>query len=457
MTSVLSHQLLLSGNSVVLFLLIVIMSCGGSKTITTKTPIDTIPKEIVKVKDTIIPEKKIEMVIEKKEEVIVNSNPFKNATSAKKSKYKIAFILPFSNYEIMRMDLSKIDGQIPRETKQALQYWEGIQLALDNKWKGKNIQLEIEVYDNKKQDSTTEKILKDVREFRPDVIIAPFHTRQASIVADYALEHKTPCFLPYNPSDKVSNNNPYLFKINSSLFNIYKKIYLQELSTEDSSIVKFHFVFKDNIKTEYDLAKSLEKYTNGQIDTNQTKVNRSSKVINFMVVNKGMRYADNLLKERKNILFFPSAEDRYVNTLLGNLSDQKSQYKVYGTPSWEQSELIEKSTFEKVEPMIYGDYYVSDSTLLSTLNKQYIKRIGETMSDDVVRGYDFMNFLAENLNKHGMSMFKTIQENTYRGLGSIYRFKPVIDKKGNIDNFSNDAEYILQYRDGQWGEVEDNK
>ena len=43
-----------------------------------------------------------------------------------------------------------------------------------------------------------------------------------------------------------------------------------------------------------------------------------------------------------------------------------------------------------------------------------------------------------------------IQRETYQGIGSSFLFKPVIDKKGNIDNYENMNQFKLILKDEKW-------
>ncbi|MBP7476912.1 MAG: amino acid ABC transporter substrate-binding protein [Chitinophagales bacterium] len=464
MTSVLNRLLPLNGNSLfIIFASIFIYSCGASKKASDMeverfyTKKNAEAKRIAEVKrDSIIAVKK--SIEEKAAKEAMNKplpNPFeelKPKSSQKKDKYQILVILPFNAGEIWKMDLSKTDNTFPEDPKQCLQYWEGMNLAID-KWKHRGLNIVIDLYDNKKQDSSTINILARHSKNLPDVIIAPFHTRQASIVADFALNHKIPCFLPYNPSDRISNNNPYLFKFNPSLVNIYKHIYHSRLAQEDSSNLKFHIIFKDNIKSELEIAKVFEKYTGGNIDSNQFTIDQNPKVFNFVVTNKKMLLSNHLLQSKKNIILIPSSDDKYINSIITSIKNTKAKVEVYGVPSWENSELLDLKNMASIKPIIYTDYYNTDTISAQLLDNTYRKDFGESLNADVIKGYDAMNFIAENLLNSGINFPHYIQKFTYFGIGSQYKFEPIYDKKKNIDNFENKAWFKLQLLDGEWKNI----
>ena len=449
----------MNGNSYIfIFIFIFIYSCGSSKKANkNKVPVETFTssKNTKKNLDSIITARQkdsialIKSAIEK-----IEKDPFhvlENTIPKKKFEYTILGILPFNAGEIWKLDMSKVDNIIPKEPKQTLQFFEGMYLAIQEYTHGPKINLIL--FDNRKQDSTTENILQKIDLLNPpDLIIAPFHTRQAQIVANFAKKNKIPCFLPYNPSEKISNNNPYLFKTNPSLISIYKKIISEILESADSSKQKIHFVFKDNLKGEADIAKTIEKFTYSKIDTAQIRPDLDPKKINFIVTNKGMRVMENLIRQRKNIFLIPSADDKFINLVIAALKPSNDySYEIYGIPSWERSELLDLKNLENKNTMIFTDYYIgSDSAKFIALNKKYFKLYDEEINDDVIKGYDFMNFLATNLEKYGNNLPFNIQRETYQGIGSSFLFKPVIDKKGNIDNYENMNQFKLILKDEKW-------
>lgn len=454
----------MNGSNLLLFLLLffIQIGCGGSKKTTKskatskavnssiqgiKTDVDTTNKTPL-VQDTFS-----NSLSEEKKEA---KNPFEKSLEKnsiqKKSEYAVVCILPFSSGEIWKLDLAKVDNVIPKEPKQTLQYYEGMHLAMQE-WKNKGLPIHFYLYDNKKQDSATIHILEKIDlKNPPDILIAPFHTKQAQLVAAFAQKHKIPCFLPYNPSDKIANNNPYLFKTNPSLLSIYKRIYKEKTEGPDSAKIKFHFVFKDNVKGEYDLAKSFEKYTQSKIDTAQIRPDLDPKKVNFIVSNKNMKIIENIVRNRTNIYLLPSADDKYINQVLASIKPAPDySFEIYGIPSWENSELLEKEHFMNKKAYIYTDYFIEeDSTEYEALNKTYLKLFGETLNDDVIRGYDFMNFIAGSLDKYGTNFPWAIQENEFSGLGTRLQFKPTIDKKGNVDNFENSRQFKLVFQEDRW-------
>lgn len=461
MTSVRNLLQPLNGNSFLpILILLLIYSCGSSKKTTQqKTPVEVFKedKNYKAKRDSIATVKKADSISDAKSRIeTIEKNPFKqleNKPVEKKKEYNILCILPFNAGELWKMDLSKVDNIMPKEPKQTLQYFEGLYLAMSDIQTGE-VKINFLLHDNKRQDSTTKDILELYQKQKTniDILIAPFHTKQAQIVAEHAKANKIPCFLPYNPSDKISNNNPYLFKINPSLINTYKKIYSEYINGPDSNNIKFHFVYKENVKGENYIAKAIEKYTGSKLDTAQIRPNPDPKKVNFTASNYGMKVVENFVRNRKNIFFIPSADDKYVNTILSVLKPTKDyDIEIYGIPSWESSELLDQKNLENKSSIIYTDYYIDeDSSKYNELNKRYYKLYGESLNDDVIKGYDFMQFLAYSIKTYGESMPLLIQKNTYQGVGSNYLFKPIVDRKGNIDNYENVMQFPLTFKDNKW-------
>jgi hypothetical protein len=95
-------------------------------------------------------------------------HPFKhlqNLEKDKKETYHIAFILP----------IRKKDGSV---NKDALSFWEGVQVALP-RIKKLNAKFKIHIWDNYNSDSITKSIIQnDLMNLPIDVVVAPFYTKE---------------------------------------------------------------------------------------------------------------------------------------------------------------------------------------------------------------------------------------------------------------------------------------
>jgi hypothetical protein len=125
-------------------------------------------------------------------EVIANPYAFLDELKQDRKKvYNIIYILPIRDIKT---------NAIQRD---ALAYWEGVNVAM-TKIKKLNAKFKIHVWDNQKSDSVTKSILNQLENMYVDAIVAPFHTKQALIVAEYCKNNRIPMFLPQNPSDIIA-------------------------------------------------------------------------------------------------------------------------------------------------------------------------------------------------------------------------------------------------------------
>ena len=129
------------------------------------------------------------------------------------SSLNIAIMLPFNvgyYYPNAAYD------SIPKKSRLALEYYEGILVALDN-LRGKGFDYNIKVYDTENNTAKVSQILAEPEMRNMNLIIGPIYNRPLKTVADFARQHQIYHVSPLSPSKKVTTNNPYYLIANPSV------------------------------------------------------------------------------------------------------------------------------------------------------------------------------------------------------------------------------------------------
>src|SRR6478736_5475916 len=359
------------------------------------------------------------------------------------SKHKIAIFSPlYLDSAFDDLNNYRYEKQFPKFINPGLEFYEGVQLALDSLAK-EGTQLEVFIYDTRSGKESLEQQLSKL-DTSIELILAYANPQESWNIANAAKARKIPYININLPNDAGITDNPYFVMLNSTLQThialLYK--YLQK-NYALSPIIMFRKKgqMEDMIKSLFDDAgKSTQsvplkiKYVDlvDSFTVNQLAAKLDSNVHTVCVAgsldeNFGRRISQQLA----------SIDKSYPLTLIGmptfdNLTKDFTlpQYKgleiVYSTPFY-------NSRIDKVSQSII-DYFNT---------KMYARP-----SDMVMRGYEATWRFSKLLLQYG----KDIASNLSRKEFNIFReldIQPVINKQTTaLDYFENKKLFFVKWQDG---------
>jgi hypothetical protein len=380
-----------------------------------------------------------------KVEAAVIVNPYKyldSLTYSRKPLYNVMFILPIGVNRINLGDGKEIPTSMPQETREALGFWEGVNIAF-GKIKRMNAKFNFHIWDNQKNDSATMDILQELETKKIDAVVAPFHTKQALMVSEYCKKRKIPTFLAQNPSDVPAKDNPYAFKFHNPKQRLFYDYYLKIVTNSSERNTDVFFVYDGLNKSERKVANYI-KYMSEK---------DGSKRLKLLDYNSDLVLKNYYDTTRNAIFMISYYNTAKVNEIIGKLSDLNSdRIKIFGHNLWSTNTKMDMALLEKFQAKVYTDfYYGNNRALLNDVKGAYNNMTKDNITSDVFLGYDVASYIAEVLDRFGVKFPLSCENYKYNGVVTNVNMRPNFDNKNSrLLFFENSTKLLLRATKDGW-------
>ena len=324
---------------------------------------------------------------------------------------------------------------IPRYVMAGLEFYEGVQTALDSLQR-RGAPLEVFVYDSRGKQSLSQQLakpeLKDV-----ELFISPSNASETRTLAEAAQQRKIPFISTTLPNDAGINNNPYLVILNSTLQAHVEGIYsfLQKYHKGDR-IVLFGKpgAQEDQLKEHF---------------TELTK-NTVAGALNIKYVNLGSNFTPQILaahldSTRKTVCIAGTLDEPFAQRLTQGLASMANTYplRVIGMPTWDNMNFSKLQNLEIIYTTPF--YYNRNSPLETKLAEEFSSELSAKPTDMFFRGYETMLRFALLL----LDTKKDIASNLTRKGNTVFTqfdIQPVFKDKSamTLDYFENRHLYFIK-------------
>jgi hypothetical protein len=322
-------------------------------------------------------------------------------------RHKIAIFTPLyldSVFNSTGIQLEK--NYIPRYSVPGLDYYEGVQYALDSLNK-RGAPIEVFILDSRGKQSLSQQLAKPELN-NVEMVIANSNAPETRILAQEALRRKIPFVSTTLPNDVGITNNPYFVILNTTLQAHVEGIYefLQKYHSQDRIVL-----FRKPGQQEDLIKQHFLEYSK----------NTSGKPLSIKIVEVGSNFTPEILaahldSTRKNICIGGSMDEVFAQRLALNLSNTSPSYSktVIGMPTWDK---LNFNKFENLEVIYTTPFYYNQGTALENrLSDVYEDEYSNKPSDLFYRGYEsIMRFalllldtkkdVASNLTRKGNTVF----------------------------------------------------
>jgi len=322
-------------------------------------------------------------------------------------RHKIAIFTPLyldSVFNSAGLQLEK--NYIPRYVVPGLEYYQGVQYALDSLNK-RGAPIEAFILDSRSKQSFAQQLARPEMS-NVEMIIANTNATETRTLAQEAFRRKVPFISTALPNDVGITNNPYFVILNSTLKSHIVSIYefLQKFHSHDRIVL-----FRKPGQQEDLIKEHFLEYSK----------NTSGKPLSIKIVEVGSNFTPQILEAhldstRKNICIGGSMDETFAQRLALNLSNTSSSYSktVIGMPTWDK---LNFNRFENLEVIYTTPFYYSQGTTLENkLSDVYEEEYSNKPSDLFYRGYEsVMRFalllldtkkdVASNLTRKGNTVF----------------------------------------------------
>jgi hypothetical protein len=373
--------------------------------------------------------------------LIQNNHAVAQADTSLK-RYKVAVFTPL--YLDSAFDAGgeyKKGKEFPRYINPGLEFYEGVQLALDS-LKTEKVSLEVQVFDTR---STSQSLQQQINS--PDIqnaglFIGHVTPGEAKQLADAALKKNIPFINANFPNDAGISNNPSLVILSTTLKTHCEGIYRflqRNYATSRIIIFRKQGAIEDRIKNYF-----------SDIEKNTASVRLNIKFITLDENNPGnlKQYLDST---RLNVSLVGSLDENFGKTVAQQLAALNKTYPslLVGMPTWDTINDFNKKEYKGLDIIYSTPFYNAKLDRASNSINNYFKNIlFSRPSDMVFRGYECMYRFGKLLADKGSNLNSSIGEKKYK-VFTDWDIQPVLNKQTmTLDYFENKKLYFVKKTDG---------
>lgn len=332
--------------------------------------------------------------------------------------------------------------QFPRFLLPGLEFYEGVQLAIDSLNK-EGLDLEVNIIDTRSS-ADLKAILQKPAVLESDLILGHVAFNELRTVADFASAEKIPFVNVNLPNDGGVTNNPYLVILNSTLQAHCEGIYhyLQQQHGQEQIIV-----FRKNGSQEDRLKSYLD-----EVAAATTGKPLKLKYVNLPADFQEMQLTPYLDSNRTNIILAGSLDEGFAKHLAGHLTELNKTYPVHlvGMPTWDGIRDFDKKDYQDLEIYYTIPFNpIRTDALSEAISTHFRENLFSRPSDMVFRGYETMYRFGKLLKEHGPNIASSIGEKKHR-VFTDFNIQPVLldRQKQQLDYFENKKLYVIRKLNG---------
>ncbi|TND08492.1 MAG: branched-chain amino acid ABC transporter periplasmic protein [Bacteroidetes bacterium] len=360
--------------------------------------------------------------------------PFKEI---KKELYHVALFMPLNYWKTDEINVDKIlqNQQVfPPRTELALQFYEGLTLAIDSLQK-RGLKIKLHVYDSDENDSTAIlTTLKKPEMEKMDLFIGPFYPGPFAHVAKYAASKNVCAVSPVSQANRVLFSNPTAAKTTPAV-STQMEFLANHVNTAHKT--KKVVVISSGSPKEQFFINSFKK----SFDTL-----RHARGNDTVTVIRGMAGLSPLLSPDTTILIIPSNSQAFVTDLMRGLNEVAEKHKliVYGAPGWINYDNLDYEYLQAVQLHFPSPYFIDyEDSLTKIFTRKYAAAYKGDANMYVFMGYDIGMYYLDALYRLGTGFHARMPELRYTGLQQKFEFV----KTDNGSGYENRAVNLVRMID----------
>ncbi|WP_295116709.1 ABC transporter substrate-binding protein [uncultured Chitinophaga sp.] len=360
----------------------------------------------------------------------------------KKDAYNIAVFAPLYLDSVFATSTDIPGRSMPRYVLPGLEFYEGVQLALDSLEK-QGVKLSVFVYDNKARQADVPTLIRNKQLDAMDLIIGAVSTPELKQLSDFSKEKEINFVSASYPNDGGITDNPFLLITNSTLKSHCEAIqnYVQKgFTNRNVLIVRRNNSFE--AKLAEDLIAANEKMA-------YDKKSRIREVI-WSDATPESELSKYLLTDRPNLCIVTALDETGARSIVRKFATLATTYpiQVFGMPTWDVMKFKEPE-YSGVT-LYYSTPYFNDKTdsFSKYISEYFRKNYKSRPSDMAFKGFEYTWYFVKLLQQDGMYFNKNLNREPLR-MYTQFNFQPVYIKEGaeTPSYFENKNVYIIQKGD----------
>jgi hypothetical protein len=333
---------------------------------------------------------------------------------------------------------------IPKNSRAALEFIEGAQIALDTLNKEK-APLTVYIFDTKSSKETITEQLSKASLNNLSLLITYCSTAEMKIFADEGLKRNITVVNVNLPNDGGVNSNPYFVLMNATLKTQCVALinFAKTQFTKQSFIVfRKKGALEDRIKTYFDeAAKSV----------NSAK-NLSLKYIDLTDSFSIDDLKKNIDSTKKTVCIAGSLDEQFGKRLaqqIAQIAGSNDRLSLVGMPTWEDIKDFKKPEYRSVDIYYGNSFYFKEQEYLSEkLTATYTEKFFVKPSENSIKGFEAIWRFGKLLVAYGQNLPSNFTSKLYDSIRET-DLQPVINlQTGSIDYFENKKIRFFKWQDG---------
>jgi ABC-type branched-subunit amino acid transport system substrate-binding protein len=461
MTSVQNRLQQLSGNNLLVFLLLIasISSCASKKiTSTNKVEVVSIQTKSAQVSSTAeaAAKKRYEDSISKLPVIfdLDNSSNQNNTTntntkpSVKNNQvanndpnriHNIAVMLPFFLDQIsLGQYVDDSTKQLGNDSKNAMEFYLGCQMAREQ-FESEHLNTNVYFLDDRNDSATTASLFKMKPFPNIDYIIGPLYFKNLKTAADLAKSNQIPLISPLASSMYIKDN-PYYFNATASFKSQYAFILEHAKSKFPGKTLEVIYDSKDSTAENIELLKAISEKYYGYNDVKFLSYRATDDIAKAM-------YQTDTTSER--IILIYSNKDSYSKSVIAKLKTIKNKLHIFNSSAVRFTKSLADLKYPHAIYTVHP--YNTENPNYTVLAPKYEEKHKKKTSETVNQAYDLMMYLFSMMDKNQL-----LTDNTYSYSANFnnthtkFQFKPVLNKNGEVDYYDNTFLYLYKYASGSF-------
>ncbi len=332
--------------------------------------------------------------------------------------------------------------QFPKYMSPGLEFYEGVQLAIDSLNKEK-VNLNVNIIDSRSTKSFND-LLQSPAVQQSNLILGFVSNNEIRPLANLANQKQVPFVNVNLPNDGGVTNNPYMVILNSSLFTHCEGIY--KFLQRNYSTAKI-IVFRKNGAQEDRLKNYLTDVEKSTLGTT-LKIKYVTLPENF----KPEQLTPYFDSTRITMCVAGSLDEQFARNLCTQLAAINKDYpvQVMGMPTWDGIREFDKKEYRDLE-IFYSTPFnpVRTDAASEQINLYFKEKLFARPSDMVFRGFESMYRFGKLLQEMGPNISSGLGEKKHK-VFTDFDIQPILlDKqKQQLDYFENKKLYIIKKVNG---------
>ncbi|MBN2274121.1 MAG: LysM peptidoglycan-binding domain-containing protein [Bacteroidales bacterium] len=328
----------------------------------------------------------------------LEAEPLCDTLMSGKKDFKIALLLPF--FASLKTDEpimteGQMSGEIPENPalrqqeligRSFIEFYEGFLLALDT-LRSKGLSLKLYVWDTERDTVKISKIIQELYNVQPDLIIGPVYSKDVKMVGRFAMNQGINLVSPLSTRDDLISDNPNVIQVvpSDDDENEFFARYIAQF--KDNPIILFRDDDSLSMRSSWKLKTALLSH----LDTDS--MGNPLNFRDYRINDSTMRKLSSILQsDAENIIIIASENEPDVTALIARLHLMSRVYKIslYGVPAWQVWKSIDINYFHAMELKYYTPFYIDyNNPEVIRFIKKCRKIYGFEPYENTSKGYNF--------------------------------------------------------------------